>query len=198
MAAGAPGFRGAFFHGSASWLSAAADLPAASDLDLMVVFDRPNPPVRLGKFVHRGVLLEVSNLAADQLRSPEAVLANYRLAGSFHVPESVIADPSGELTALHAAVAPGYAKRRWVRRARRRRPEQPRQTSPRARSIGPARRSGHGLAVRNGRDHACAARGRAQNRRCANAISRRENSARGSMACSISMNRCSVSWAARR
>jgi hypothetical protein len=107
-----PGFAGAFYHGSTNWLPADAVLPATSDLDIMVVFADP-PAVKLGKFIYQGVLLEVSYLPSDQLRSAETVLGQYHLAGSFHS-ASVIADPSGELTKLQAAVAVNYAKRHWV------------------------------------------------------------------------------------
>ncbi len=79
----------------------------------MVVLDDANPPVKLGKFIYQDVLLEISYLARDQLQSPEQILGNYNMAGSFRRP-SIIADPSGELTQLQAAVAKDYAKRLWV------------------------------------------------------------------------------------
>jgi hypothetical protein len=108
-----PGFAGAFYHGSATWLPDDAELPASSDLDVMVALDEP-PRVKLGKFVYHGVLLEISYLPAEQLESAERVLGSYHLAGSFRA-ASVIADPSGQLVPLQAAVARGYARRRWVR-----------------------------------------------------------------------------------
>lgn len=108
-----PGFAGAFYHGSTNWLAEDAVLPATSDLDIMVVF--ADPPVKLGKFLYQGVLLEVSYLPSDQLRSAEVVLGQYHLAGSFHN-ASVIADPTGMLTQLQVAVAADYAKRQWVYR----------------------------------------------------------------------------------
>lgn len=112
-AAAIPGFRGAFYHGSIGWLADDATVAPTSDLDLMIVLDDPDPPVKPGKFVHRGVLLEVSYVAGDQLRSAEQVLGQADYAGSFRVP-SVIADPTGHLNALQAAVARDFAKRRWV------------------------------------------------------------------------------------
>jgi hypothetical protein len=111
----APELCGAFFHGSINWLPDNAVLPAASDIDVMIVLDNPDPPIKLGKVRYGDVLLDVSYLARDQLRSPEQVLGQYHLAGSFRTP-SVILDPSGHLTALQAAVARAYAQRRWVRR----------------------------------------------------------------------------------
>ena len=108
-----PGFYGAFYHGSTNWLSEDAALPATSDIDLMIVLTDPNPPGNLGKFLYRDVLVEASYLPKDQVASPDQVLGQYQMAGSFRVP-SIILDPSGQLTRLQAAVSRDYAKRRWV------------------------------------------------------------------------------------
>jgi len=108
-----PGFYGAFYHGSTGWLADGAELSAASDLDIMVALADPNPPVKPGKFIYQGVLLEVSYLAQAELQSPEVILGLSHLAGSFRT-ASIIADPTGQLTSLQARVAQDYAKRRWV------------------------------------------------------------------------------------
>ena len=107
-----PGFAGAFYHGSVNWLAADATLAPTSDLDLMLVFDQP-PPVKLGKFVYQGVILEVSYIASAEVQTAEQILAQSHLAGSFMGP-SIIADPTGHLTALQAVVARDYTKREWV------------------------------------------------------------------------------------
>jgi hypothetical protein len=107
-----PGFYGAFFHGSLNWLSEEALLPENSDVDVMVVLTEP-PTHKLGKFRYRGVLLEISYLSRDDVASAEKVLGNYPLAGSFRE-NGIIADPSGELTALQEAVAQEYTKRSRV------------------------------------------------------------------------------------
>ncbi len=112
--AGRAGFAGAFFHGSVNSLPDHAALSPASDVDVMVVFDGNDLPHGLGKFVYRDVVLEVSFLRSTELPSPEVVLGQYHLAGSFAAP-SIIADPSGRLTALQMAVARDFATRRWVR-----------------------------------------------------------------------------------
>jgi hypothetical protein len=108
-------FSGAFFHGSTNWLTDDAYLPATSDVDVMVVLDDADPPLKPGKFIYDAVLLEVSYLSRDHLRSPELILSQYHLAGSFRTP-SIILDPSGQLTQLQAAVSRDYAKRKWVYR----------------------------------------------------------------------------------
>jgi hypothetical protein len=79
----------------------------------MVVLAGPSPPDKLGKFIYRGVMLEVSYLPEDQVRSPDLILGHYHLAGSFRT-ASIILDPSGHLTRLQAAVAKAYAQRHWV------------------------------------------------------------------------------------
>lgn len=113
-AARMPGFRGAFFHGSTNWLTDDAPQPTTSDLDIMVVLASPTPPNKLGKFMYRNVMLEVSYLSRDELPSAEVILGLSHLAGSLGT-ASIIMDPSGELSRLQAAVAKDYAKRRWVR-----------------------------------------------------------------------------------
>lgn len=110
-----PGFRGAFFHGSIGWLPDDAALPETSDVDVLVVLADGEPPEKVGKFRYRGLLLEVSFLSCDDLRSPEAVLGQYHLAGSFRT-ASVISDPTGSFTELQRAVAKDFAKREWVYR----------------------------------------------------------------------------------
>ncbi len=109
------GFRGAFFSGSTTWLSGDAELPPASDVDVVVVTARDEPATKPGKLRYGGVLLEVTYLSMDRLASAEEVLASYHLAGSFRV-DTIIDDPTGQLRRLHAQVARGFAERAWVRR----------------------------------------------------------------------------------
>jgi hypothetical protein len=111
------GCLGAFLHGSINEMPPDAELPATSDVDILVVVDDPPPSLQRGKFDYRGVLLEVSALAGDRVASADRVLADYPIAGSLRVP-SVIADPTGHLSRLQAAVATGFDERRWVRARR--------------------------------------------------------------------------------
>ena len=112
-ASSTPGFAGAFFHGSVNWLRDDAPLPPTSDVDVMVVLADPDPPGKPGKFIYRDVMLEVSYLPGDRLRSPDLVLGQSHLAGSFRTP-GIILDAAGQLTELQTAVSKDYAKRRWV------------------------------------------------------------------------------------
>ncbi len=110
-----PGFAGAFLHGSINWLPDDAELPATSDLDVMLVLAGEAPAQKPGKLRYQGVLLEVSYLSLAEVANAELVLGNAHLAGSFHRP-SVLADPSGHLTALQREVANHYADDVWVLR----------------------------------------------------------------------------------
>ncbi|RKN41345.1 hypothetical protein [Streptomyces hoynatensis] len=108
-----PGFLGAYVTGSTVGMADEARLPPGSDLDLVVVTLAP-PEVKLGKFLHQGALLEVTHQAASELSSPEAVLSSYHLATPF-VTDTILADPTGRLARLRAAVAREFAEPRWVR-----------------------------------------------------------------------------------
>ena len=109
-----PGVHGAYIAGSVNWLPDDAPLPATSDLDINLVLTGPLPPRTRGKFVYRDLLLEVTYLSVDDVRTPEMVLSHYHLAGGLRTP-SILLDPSGQLAELQVAVARGFAHRHWVR-----------------------------------------------------------------------------------
>jgi hypothetical protein len=111
----APWFQGAFFSGSTTWLPADAELPPASDVDVMVVTAHDEAPPKLGKFRYRDTLIEATYLPWHRLSSAEQVLADYHLAGSFRR-DTIIADPTGRLRRLHTRVARRFADPVWVRR----------------------------------------------------------------------------------
>jgi hypothetical protein len=110
-------FQGAFFSGSTAWLPEDTELPAGSDVDVMIVTTHDDPPPKLGKFRYQGTLIEVTYLSWRLLASAEQVLADYHLAGCFRAgTDPVIADPTGRLRSLHQRVARGFAEPAWVRR----------------------------------------------------------------------------------
>jgi hypothetical protein len=114
VAAEWPGFEGAFLHGSINWLAENAILAATSDVDVIVVESgktHSNP----GKFLHEGVLLDVSVLPVDLVASAEEVLGVSHLAGSLRG-ASVLADPTGHLRNIQQQVDRDFAKREWVLR----------------------------------------------------------------------------------
>ncbi|MBB6671942.1 hypothetical protein [Cohnella nanjingensis] len=109
------GFKGAYFSGSIVGLPHDVPLAATSDIDVVVVTEGDEPPKKLGKFVYRGALLEITYLSWNQLASMEEVLASYHLAGSFRM-NTIIADPTGHLGKLQAEVSRRFAELPWVRR----------------------------------------------------------------------------------
>ncbi|MGH3826486.1 MAG: hypothetical protein ACRDQX_04830 [Pseudonocardiaceae bacterium] len=109
------GFRGAYFSGSTVGLPDDAELPVASDVDVVVVTAADEAPLKLGKFVYLDTLLEITYLPWRQLASAEEVLGSYHLAGSFRV-DTIIADPTGRLRRLQAQVSRHFAERAWVQR----------------------------------------------------------------------------------
>lgn len=106
-----PAFRGAFCTGSAITLPTDAPLPGTSDVDVTVVMDehaprspRPLPP---GKRLVDGILLDVSFVTASALVDPVRVARSFVYAPSFRGGH-VLADPTGHLGRLEAAIAPGF------------------------------------------------------------------------------------------
>jgi hypothetical protein len=119
-AAGRDDFAGAFVSGSTAWSAVDAELPATSDVDVVIVTSGKRPPGKSGKFRWDGVLIEVSYLTWADLPSGDAVAGTYYLAGSFRADsggiDTILADPTGRLGALRAEVAARFARRPWVRR----------------------------------------------------------------------------------
>ncbi|GAA2251256.1 MULTISPECIES: hypothetical protein [Kitasatospora] len=109
-----PGYFGAYLSGSTTVLRDEAELPLGSDVDIMLITRWPVEGHKLGKFTHRGVLLEVTYLAWEQLHPAEATLADYHLAGGLRR-DTIVDDPTGALRALQQQVATGFADPAWVR-----------------------------------------------------------------------------------
>ena len=108
-----PGFRGAFLTGSATDLPGAATLPRSSDVDVTVLVAAAAER-RSGKQVVDGVLADVSYLEERVLADPAWVAASFVYAPSFRGGQ-VLADPTGHLGRLEAAIAPEFATPAAVR-----------------------------------------------------------------------------------
>lgn len=108
-----PRMLGAVLHGSVNWLRDDDELARSSDLDILVIREPGDEAAKPGKFRYRELLLEVSFLEAGAIATPEQVLGNYQLAGSF-LGNGILADREGRLATLTSAVAAGYADPRWV------------------------------------------------------------------------------------
>jgi hypothetical protein len=108
-----PGLQGVYLAGSINWLPEDAELPATSDIDVMVVLEGPKPPLKPGKFRYQGALLEVSYQSADMFGSAEQLLANFQLSPGFRA-GNLLLDPTGRLAALQQTVSVAFAQRSWV------------------------------------------------------------------------------------
>jgi len=114
-----PNFRGAFLTGSINWKNDEDPLPPASDVDLKVIVDiDSHDPIFEGDLRHQnlsleGITLEPTFNSIQDFSSPEQVLADYRYAAHFTVP-NILSDPSGELTRIQKTVAEQFAMKKWV------------------------------------------------------------------------------------
>ncbi len=106
---------GAFFSGSTVGADPELELPATSDVDVVVVLQRDRVPAKPGKIELEGILIEVTYLPYAELADPEAVAGAYVLAASFAT-DTIIHDPTGALESLHQHIAADFADPRRVRR----------------------------------------------------------------------------------
>lgn len=114
-ASGISNFMGAYFSGSTVGMSDDFILSPASDIDVVIVFANAAPALKLGKFMYQGTLIEVTYISWSQLSSVEAVLSSYHLAGSFRI-NTIIMDPTGQLSGLQTQVSRHFYELEWVRR----------------------------------------------------------------------------------
>jgi hypothetical protein len=109
------GFLGAYFAGSTAEMQDDVELSKFSDIDIMVVISTDEAPLKLGKFVYNGVMLEVTYLSWDQISSAEKVLVSHHLANSLRL-DTIITDPTGCIHKLQSEVSRHFAEKDWVRR----------------------------------------------------------------------------------
>ncbi|WP_079915050.1 hypothetical protein [Paenibacillus sp. 32352] len=108
-------FMGAYFSGSTVGQPDDVMMSLGSDIDVVVVTTEAKAPLKLGKFIYRDALIEITFISWNQIASAEEVLASYHLAGSFRV-DTIIADPTGQLRGVQQKVSRHFAEREWVRR----------------------------------------------------------------------------------
>ena len=114
-----PNFRGAFLTGSINWKNDDEPLPPASDVDLKIVVDiDPQDQIFEEELRHKnqsvnGITLEPTFNSIQDFSSPEQVLADFRYAAHFTVP-NILSDPTGELTKIQKTVAKQFAQKQWV------------------------------------------------------------------------------------
>lgn len=110
-----PGFFGAYMIGSALWKVEDSEMPPESDIDIKVVVEGNERPQTYSKSIYKGVLIEVSYALSKDYQSPETILSSYPFAKHFTA-NNILADPSGKLTEIQAAVSLDYTKRKWAQK----------------------------------------------------------------------------------
>ncbi|HYD41722.1 MAG TPA: hypothetical protein VEB43_12920 [Anaeromyxobacter sp.] len=122
-AASIPAFVGALLAGSARERAPDDPHPETSDLDVWIVVDaavpdtvaEPEGRFAIRKLHHRGVLIERAFFPWERLSEPARVLGDVYVAPTLVAP-ALLADPSGRLERVAAAVGADFRRRSHVRR----------------------------------------------------------------------------------
>lgn len=110
-----PGFSGAFFAGSINWKAPEKTFPPGSDVDVFIIVDADDvSSLRTRKIAYGGLVMEPAYYPLAEFRTPDAVLADYRVACHLTVP-SVISDPRSVLVKIQHEVRREYGRRKWIR-----------------------------------------------------------------------------------
>lgn len=111
--AGDPGFRAAHLMGGITRMAPDEEFPSDSDLDLMLLVDRPTTSKDPIDELYRGVAIEAGLRGVEDYATPQKILANPEVAD--HIAAGgIIADPTGFLSGLQPDVAREFSRRRWV------------------------------------------------------------------------------------
>jgi len=97
-----PGFCGAHLMGGILSMPKESVFPPSDDVDFSLVLQNTQE-WETHDIAYKGLLLEYSTVGIQYYRSPEAVLSNPQLASNLAV-DSILADPVGLLTPVHAVV----------------------------------------------------------------------------------------------
>ena len=104
---------GAYLIGSTATASPDLDLPATSDLDVMVVVSDDIPPPKPGKVDIGDAVIEVSFVARSRLLPPERAITDYHLAHGLHH-DSILLEGQGWLRTLHEQIAATFTDPQYV------------------------------------------------------------------------------------
>jgi hypothetical protein len=104
-----------FTGGSINEMADQDPFPRSSDLDLIVVVPKFDPARHSPKKrPYQGLAIEAVYLPRDRFLSAEALLGDFAL-GPQLAAGTLLFDPEGTLQGLRAAMAPQFARRRWMR-----------------------------------------------------------------------------------
>jgi hypothetical protein len=109
-----PGFCGAYLVGGINAMSPDAPFPSYCDVDLHIVLRSGGKDSQENlELAYRGLILECGFKGLGEYALPEVVLANPHIAPNLVV-NSILADPTGQLTEIQQMVAQEFARRKWV------------------------------------------------------------------------------------
>ncbi|GAF21948.1 hypothetical protein [Shouchella hunanensis] len=109
-----PGFKGAYLAGSVLTHPRLAPWPVSSDVDIMIISTKVQDK-KLGKFIYKGLLLEVTTLDYRLFLQKETILADYHVGYSF-AHTIVLSDVDDVLVPLQTEVARDFYHMEWVHR----------------------------------------------------------------------------------
>lgn len=104
---------GAYFNGSITAMDESAELSPFSDIDINIVIDSSKPEEKLGKFIYKEVLLDVSFIAKEDLLPLDKLLSTYEIAGAFRA-DNILLDKTSFLHELVRVVSSDFSKPNWV------------------------------------------------------------------------------------
>jgi hypothetical protein len=109
-----PGFCGAYVTGGINAISPDALFPLYRDVDLIIVLQTEGRSSQQNlELAYRGLILECGFKGLDEYLIPEDVLANPHIAPNL-IKNSILSDPTGQLTKTQQVVAQEFARRKWV------------------------------------------------------------------------------------
>ncbi|TSB46050.1 hypothetical protein [Alkalicoccobacillus porphyridii] len=106
-------FHSAYLAGSIVDREEETTLPPSSDLDVLIILNQEEIPLKPGKIRFHHVLLDVTYLPWSQFHEIEGVLSSYHLANSLKH-NTILLDPTYELHNLQLEVARQFPKKKWV------------------------------------------------------------------------------------
>lgn len=102
-AAKIPGYVAAWSVGSLQEVSPDQEIPAGSDLDVMIALDSVNAPPKPGKMLVDGLLLEFTYVSWANVANAESVAPDYHLSHGLFA-ATILDDRTGKLSELQKAI----------------------------------------------------------------------------------------------
>ncbi|MFK3938177.1 hypothetical protein ACI2JA_11805 [Alkalihalobacillus sp. NPDC078783] len=106
-------FHSAYLAGSITELKELDELTQSSDVDVFIVVNSNDVPLKPGKIRASGVCLDITYLPWSVVRKTDNVQRSYHLANSLKK-NTILLDPTGELQQVQSIVESQFYQRKWV------------------------------------------------------------------------------------